>query len=272
MPADITPSPEGHDQAMIDKVDASAAAALAAAGGAPPVVAPVAPVKPEGVPDKFWNAEKGEVDIAGMAKSYTELEKAKGAAPTTETPPEATPPATPPADQNADAAKAAVGADAFEAFSAEFAEKGALSEDSYKALEAKGIPKALVDQYIQGQVALASSAEAQGFSLVGGEDKYSTMLQWAATSMTASEIDAFDKAVLSDNAAARAQAILGLKARYEGAYGGDQSGMVNGNAPSFAKGYASEAEMTRDMKDPRYAKDPAYRKQVEQRLEATTAF
>jgi hypothetical protein len=36
------------------------------------------PQKPEGVPEKFWDAEKGEVRVAEMAKSYSELEKSKG--------------------------------------------------------------------------------------------------------------------------------------------------------------------------------------------------
>lgn len=35
-------------------------------------------VKPVGLPDKFWNATTGEADYAGLAKSYTELEKSRG--------------------------------------------------------------------------------------------------------------------------------------------------------------------------------------------------
>jgi hypothetical protein len=31
--------------------------------------------KPEGLPDKFWDAEKGEVRVDALVKSYTELEK-----------------------------------------------------------------------------------------------------------------------------------------------------------------------------------------------------
>jgi len=35
-----------------------------------------APVRPEYIPENFWNAEKGEVNTEGMAKSYAELRKA----------------------------------------------------------------------------------------------------------------------------------------------------------------------------------------------------
>jgi hypothetical protein len=31
--------------------------------------------KPEGIPDKFWDAEAGEIRVAALIKSYTELEK-----------------------------------------------------------------------------------------------------------------------------------------------------------------------------------------------------
>lgn len=34
--------------------------------------------KPEFVPDKFWNKEKGEANIEGLSKSYSELEKRLG--------------------------------------------------------------------------------------------------------------------------------------------------------------------------------------------------
>jgi hypothetical protein len=37
---------------------------------------PASPLKPEGVPDKFWDPKTGTVDTAGMARAYTELEKA----------------------------------------------------------------------------------------------------------------------------------------------------------------------------------------------------
>jgi len=34
--------------------------------------------KPEGIPNKFWNEEKGEVDSVSLLASYTELEKKMG--------------------------------------------------------------------------------------------------------------------------------------------------------------------------------------------------
>lgn len=42
-------------------------------GGAAPSSSP--PERPDYIPEKFWDAEKGEVRVDGLAKSYAELEK-----------------------------------------------------------------------------------------------------------------------------------------------------------------------------------------------------
>lgn len=39
---------------------------------------PAAPVRPDFLPEKFWDAEKGEPRLEGLAKSYGELEKTRG--------------------------------------------------------------------------------------------------------------------------------------------------------------------------------------------------
>ena len=43
-----------------------------------PAAAPTKPTRPEWCPEKFWNADKGEVNSEAMAKSYTEVEKKIG--------------------------------------------------------------------------------------------------------------------------------------------------------------------------------------------------
>jgi hypothetical protein len=40
--------------------------------------AKAAGARPEGVPEKFWDAEKGALDVAGLLKSYAELERKLG--------------------------------------------------------------------------------------------------------------------------------------------------------------------------------------------------
>jgi hypothetical protein len=39
------------------------------------------PQRPEHIPEKFWDAEKGEVRVEEMAKSYAELERTRSTPP-----------------------------------------------------------------------------------------------------------------------------------------------------------------------------------------------
>jgi predicted AlkP superfamily phosphohydrolase/phosphomutase len=67
-------------------------------------------------------------------------------------------------------------------------------------------------------------------------------------------------------------AIEALKSKYVAKTGSGSKVIVGDGAPPAAAGYESKAQMTSDMKDPRYAKDPAYRRAVERKIAKTTAF
>lgn len=261
---DVKPQPgtPEHDAAMVAKFDAAN----------PAQVTPEAPVRPEHVPEKFWNATTGEVDTAAWAKSYTELEQKQSQ--------QVEPKQTPPeggkaADGSAATDEAAKtleskGLDIAQ-FSAEFQENGTLTDASYQTLEAAGIPKPMVDAYIQGQVALAEQRNVQGYEVAGGKDDFTKMVEWARTGLNAGEIDAFNTAV-SGSTEQMKLAVSGLRSRYEAA-NGREPGLLGGKPGNTATpGYASRAEMTTDMRDPRYAKDPAFRAKVQAKLAATTAF
>lgn len=260
-----------HDKAMIAKVDAAAGVDPAAA-----------PTKPEGIPDKFWDAEKGVVRVEDLAKSYAELERARTGQPKAD---DKAPPAAEPAkvpegavdsvSADAEAAAKAAGADTskvdFTALTQEFAEKGTLSEDSYKALQAAGMSKELVDQFIEGRQAVAQTQLAESYALAGGEAEYKLMAQWAATALPADEQAAFDRAVLADPGT-RKMAITALKARYTEAVGSDPKLIKASTGGAEAGAFQSRAEVTQAMRDPRYQKDPAYRASVERRLANSSVF
>ncbi|NCT81916.1 MAG: capsid assembly protein [Comamonadaceae bacterium] len=214
-------------------------------------------------------------DQAAIAK-VDEVSKSLGAPG-----PQAQPPATPQVPEQAPAATPASGEQPpkgeaeqvvqaagldMNALSAEFADKGQLSEASYAALEKAGIGKDVVDGYIAGQQALVSQRETEGHSLVGGKDQYSTMVQWASANMSPAEIETFNKSVTGTPAEMK-QAILGLKASYEAVLGAEpklvagQRGASQEDTP-----FASRSEVTAAMRDSRYSNDPAYRAQVERRI------
>lgn len=229
------------------------------------------PQRPDHIPEKFWNAEKGEVNVEALAKSYAELEKARSSAKPADAKPAETKPAEgKPADGDpAATAVAAAGLD-MSKLEAEFAESGKLSDDSIAAFEKVGISRAHIDAYFEGQKALADKVIAEVHQVAGGEAEFKAMSAWAGANLSDSEIEAFNAAMNGGAAAARL-AVQGLAARYA-AENGKQGKMLGGSAGAALVGYASQAELTRDMRDPKYATDPAYRAKVEQKLSVTTAF
>lgn len=265
MPA---PGQPGYEAAMAAKYDSH----QAGQGAAPGSDVPPPAVKPEGVPEKFWDAEKGVVRTDDLLKSYQELEKNRGVPPVA-------PPVVPPLadglkvpDGAADAAAtlASKGLD-MSTFSTEFQSKGELSAESFTALEAAGIPKPMVEAYIEGQRAVAAQRDSAGYELAGGKDAFAKMSAWAAQAMPVDERVALNEQFSGSEAAMRL-AVTSLRAKYEAANGREPV-LTGGNpAGASSSGYESRAQMTSDMKDPRYSNDPAYRAKVSEKLSRTTAF
>lgn len=222
--------------------------------------------RPAHIPEKFWDAEKGEVRVEDLAKSYAELEKNKGKP--AEQPKVAD---KAPEGEQPDAEKALAdkGLD-YDSFSKEFQDAGELSEDSYKKLSDAGIPKNMVDAYIEGQRALATQWTNTTYEVAGGQEQYHKMVGWAAENLSHDEKVAFNESI-SGNEAQMKLAVSGLKQKYESTNGKSPSLFGGGNSVA-ASGYQSAAQMTADMRDPRYAKDPAFRKQVESRIANSNIF
>jgi len=243
-------TPEDHDQKMIDKVDAASNPPVEGTEGTPPED------RPQWLPEKFKSPED-------MAKAYSELEAKLGQAKPAD-PPAVDPAATPPADP--EAALADKGLD-LQDFSAEFAQKGELSTESYEKLAKAGYSRQIVDQYIEGQRAVAARFETDIMSEVGGSEKYSEITTWAKANLTPTEIAAYNTAVSSGNADQAKLAALGLSAKFERANGSDPQRLLGGQSSGNTSDvYESVAELKEAMKDPRYKNDPAYRAKVQSKL------
>jgi len=216
--------------------------------------------RPEWLPEKFKSPED-------MAKAYGELEKQFTKSRQEETPQEDTETNLEVKDATTEDAKEAVesvGLD-FESMSNEYNEKGELSEETYGLLESKGIPKNIVDAYIDGQQSLANNVKNDIFSSVGGEENYKQMTDWAADNMTQDQKDAFNGAVNSGNVEQAKLAVDALNSRYKSTVGTEPN-LVGGRPSESVDKYDSWAQVTADMKDSKYSKDPAYRAQVEKKL------
>lgn len=243
-------TPGDHDQKMIDKVDAASNPPVEGTEGTPPED------RPQWLPEKFKSPED-------MAKAYSELEAKLGQAKPAD-PPAADPAAPPPADP--EAALADKGLD-LQDFSSEFAQKGELSAESYEKLAKAGYSRQIVDQYIEGQRAVAARFETDIMSEVGGAEKYSAITAWAKANLTPQEIAAYNTAVSSGNADQAKLAALGLGAKFERANGSDPQRLLGGQgAGSAGDVFESMAQVTAAMKNPLYKNDPAFRAKIQAKL------
>lgn len=228
--------------------------------------------RPEWLPEKFKSVEE-------MAKAYGELEKklGKGNEETAEPPAEEAgeeenTTADEGVEEQAQEAADKAGLDLDE-LTQKYWENGELAESDYEALEKAGYPKHLVDQFIKGQEAQAALIENQVFASVGGKSEYEAMIGWAGEELSEGEIKAFNKAVNSGDMDEVNAAVKGLKARYDASVGYEPARRItsDGGRPTDSV-YRSVAELQKDMGDPRYKNDPAFRKDVEQKLGRSDIF
>jgi hypothetical protein len=313
-PAAIVPGSPEYNAAMIAKAQGSSAvingvpanlsitvpdtsgtpAAATTSQPAPVPTIPVAnkPQKPEGLPDKFWDAVAGVVRVVDLTKSYTELERArtKPVEPAADGKPvemaaaKPDPAAEAAAKAVADAAAAeaakaapavteATRATARDAANAQFQKDGKLSEESFAALEKQGYGRAEVTAYIAGQAAQAQMFANSVYAAAGGQEAYGKMIAWGQTNFAPGEVAAFDSALKSGNTDMMKMAVNGLKARYTAEFGKGGTLVTGAGTPTGGaagpSGFASKNEMVTAMRDLRYTKgDPAFHAEVAQKVQA----
>jgi len=236
--------------------------------------------RPEHVPEKFWNSEKGEVNVEALSKSYTELEQKQGDEKPSGEGDDTTPTTEEGEGDETDAISTLLSQHelSYDDFNAEFDEKGTLSDESFAKLEKAGFSKEMVEQYLRGGVEAAQENSAQSQlakqvltdlkAAVGGEEKFTSMTEWARDGgMNAEQIAAYNEMVTSTSKAQVQAGIAYLNSMYSEAEGTDST-LVNGDpgGEDFSA-YRSTAELSSDMRDPRYAKDPAFRADVAKKLE-----
>ena len=156
-------------------------------------------------------------------------------------------------------------------FQQEYNETGELSQDAYDALSEAGISSDMVNTWLAGQEAIADQNISEIYNMVGGENNYNSMLDWANNNLQQWEIDAFNNSIenLDPNAMF---AVQGLMARMQNAEGIPPRLMTGESVPSTAPRFESLAQVTEAMRNPKYASDPAYRAQVTQMLSNSTVL
>jgi hypothetical protein len=142
---------------------------------------------------------------------------------------------------------------------------GDLDEDDYERLSKAGISKDMVDAYVAGQEALADQYRQSTFAIVGGQEEYTKMIQWAGKNLSKGEIAAFDKIAERGSYEELQMAVQGLNARYRGAVG-TKPKLLSGGTSNSSSPFRSTKELTEAMRDPRYQTDSGYRSSVQERL------
>jgi hypothetical protein len=240
------------------------------------------PERPEWLPTKFESPE-------AMALAYASLERKLGSGQQEESQTEEQPTESEEAElpddadleemENAVEAQASEVAEAldnagldFSDFQEEYIANGELSDEAYQALQQAGFNRDLVDSWIAGQEALMGQTTQSVFSMVGGEESYSQMTEWAGQNLSPAEIEAFNANVESGDSALVQFAVQGLYARYR-SDAPSEPNLMQGQATTNQGGaFSSAAELTAAMSDPRYHKDPAYRQAVASKLARSNVF
>lgn len=246
-----------HTAAMLDKANQLDAASD--------------PARPEWLPEKFKNVED-------FVKSYKELETKLHTPkdePTGE--PQDDPQGDPAADPTATSQEDVSnflnenGIDYF-ALSQEYADNGSLSDEAYESLAKVGIPKYIVDSYIEGQTAITQQIRGRAYDIAGGEQEYGAMVRWAQANLSQGEIDSFNAALDTRDVDQAMFAIKGLASQYRSDVGKSPKLVTGETGGNSAGAFQSLAELTQAMADPRYAKDPAYRQAVGEKLRRSTVL
>lgn len=155
----------------------------------------------------------------------------------------------------------------WDALNNEYLAQGKLSDKTLENLENKGIPKDIVNAYIQGQEARAAQFENTIFQTVNGEDNYKAMAEWAAENVPEEELVEFNNN-LNTSTEKAVEATRNLFQRYVEAEGLAPESLIQGETTGVSTegSFQSWAQVKEAMNDPKYSKDPAYRKSIERKL------
>ena len=207
--------------------------------------------RPEWLPEKFKNA-------AELAKAYGELEKSFSSRKQEEAPKDVKIP---------EVEKTAEQEETLTKFYDEYATNNSLSEKSYEELSTKhGLSKELVDGYIQGQKAIGDQHTKAIHDLTGGSERYTELMDWAGKNLSEQEQATYNNMVDSGNVDQAKFAVQGLMSRAGVNYDAKQPELFEGGDQIPNDSFESVSQVTEAMNDPRYDKDPAYRKKVTDKI------
>jgi len=148
-----------------------------------------------------------------------------------------------------------------------------LTEDDYNKLSEKGFSKNFVDRYMKGMQSEVTEYQEKLYEVTDGAEGYNEMAEWAKANLDQAEKKAFNNILNSGDLHSTRFAIEALYNRYKNV-NPNEPNLLKGNKPSSSSSdmFESRQQLMDAISDSRYAKDPAYRKKVEQKLERSNIF
>jgi hypothetical protein len=246
-----------HVQAMVAKADAAANPQVDGENTQSPENQ--TEDRPSWLPEKFNSPED-------LAKAYAELQSKFGSKSQSDAPTDT--PATTPDAEVKDALESK-GLD-LSTFSEEYGQKGELSPESYQKLQEAGYPRNIVDEYIEGQKARGALYESEVKSIAGGNEQFNEMVDWARANLSPQEINAYNNVIDSGDPSQAKLAVAGIFQKFSSNRPTEPNLFKATNSAQSNDAYESIAQMQKDMANPDYAKDPAFRAKVERKLARST--
>ena len=158
----------------------------------------------------------------------------------------------------------------------ELARDGKLSDASYSELAKKGIPRDLVDQFIQGQQAASERFFGEVYKFVGGKARYDDMMRWASASLTEEEKASYNEMLGSNKITTIKAGLTALFNAFEKASPTPPATQLSGTgstagAVSGSDIYTSREEMAADMGKDDYWRNPAEQRRVSEKISRSVA-
>lgn len=151
---------------------------------------------------------------------------------------------------------------------------GKVSDETIQQLQ-KQSPEDLAQTYLEyrksvedaGPVPMSDEQVTELKGVVGGDEQYDQLMQWAGQNLDEQQINLYDQVMEKGDPASCYFAVQALRMQYQDSTGIDPD-VITGTAPrNVFQGFRSQAELVRAIEDPRYDSDPAYRNDVMTMLE-----
>jgi len=159
-------------------------------------------------------------------------------------------------------------------WSQEIATTGQLADETREEIKSlTGFSDNMVNDYLAAQQAKRRAAFADAAEIVGGGEKLSKVLRWAANNFDGEQLQALQSGLAGPSSELT---LRGLTAAFDQANASSEPAVARTGAvspaaaqPTVLPGYKSMAEYRMDMSNPRFKRDDKFRSAVEQRAART---